>query len=68
MEIIKKINPNGYRLKLFCHVRTVDAFNVKHLISFKGDHDKDIVNDNLDSRVNSIYLGRIMQIKNLYRT
>ena len=42
--------------------------NVADLLYFKGDHDKDIVNDNLDSRVNSIYLGRIMQIKNLYHT
>ncbi|KAF7149559.1 hypothetical protein RHSIM_Rhsim02G0040000 [Rhododendron simsii] len=36
VEIIEKINPNAYRLKLPSHVRTADAFNVKHLLPFRG--------------------------------
>ncbi|KAF7134234.1 hypothetical protein RHSIM_Rhsim08G0120100 [Rhododendron simsii] len=37
IEILEKINPNAYRLKLPSHVRTADAFNVKLLIPFRGD-------------------------------
>ncbi|KAH9693434.1 Endonuclease [Citrus sinensis] len=36
LEIIEKINPNAYRLKLPSHIRTVDVFNVKHLIPYRG--------------------------------
>ncbi|KAF7140831.1 hypothetical protein RHSIM_Rhsim06G0132200 [Rhododendron simsii] len=37
VEIIEKINPNAYRLKLPSHVRTADAFNVKHLLPFRAN-------------------------------
>ena len=37
VEIIEKINPNAYRLKLPSHIRTSDVFNVKHLIPYVGD-------------------------------
>ncbi|GKA63332.1 putative nucleotidyltransferase, ribonuclease H [Tanacetum coccineum] len=30
VEIVEKINPNAYRLRLPSHVRTHDVFNVKH--------------------------------------
>ncbi|PON62989.1 hypothetical protein PanWU01x14_134360 [Parasponia andersonii] len=36
MEIVEKINPNAYRLKLLSHIRTSDIFNVKHLMPFMG--------------------------------
>ena len=32
VEIIEKINPNAYHLKLPSHIRTSDVINVKHLI------------------------------------
>lgn len=35
LEIIEKINPNAYRLKLPSHIKTPDVFNVKHLVPFK---------------------------------
>ena len=41
VEVIEKINPNAYRLKLPNHVRTADVFNVKHLIPFTGDSSDD---------------------------
>ena len=37
IEIIEKINPNAYRLKLPSHIRIADVFNVKHLIPYVGD-------------------------------
>ena len=37
VEIIEKINPNAYHLKLPSHIRTSDVFNVKHLIPYDGD-------------------------------
>ena len=37
VEIIEKINPNAYRLKLPSHIRTSDVFNIKHLIPYVGD-------------------------------
>ena len=49
LEIIEKINPNIYRLKLPSHIRTADVFNVKHLIPYTGDNSND---DN--SMVNSV--------------
>ena len=36
VEIVEKINPNAYRLKLPSHIRTTDVFNVKHLIPYGG--------------------------------
>ncbi|KAF7144658.1 hypothetical protein RHSIM_Rhsim04G0098200 [Rhododendron simsii] len=44
VEIIEKISPNAYRLKLPSHVRTADVFNVKHLIPFRGDSSDDEAN------------------------
>ncbi|XP_057808911.1 uncharacterized protein LOC131023389 [Salvia miltiorrhiza] len=38
LEIVEKINPNAYRLRLPSHIRTSDVFNVKHLIPFHGDN------------------------------
>ena len=57
LEIIEKINPNAYRLKLPSDFRTADVFNVKHLIPYKSDHDEDAVADNLNSRANSLHPG-----------
>ncbi|KAH9679135.1 hypothetical protein KPL71_025994 [Citrus sinensis] len=55
LEIIEKINPNAYRLKLPSHIRTADVFNVKHLIPYRGDHDEDVVAYNPNSRANSLH-------------
>ena len=42
VEIVEKINPNAYRLKLPSHIRAIDVFNVKHLIPFRDEPmDKD---------------------------
>ncbi|KAH9792897.1 hypothetical protein KPL71_004332 [Citrus sinensis] len=57
LEIIEKINPNAYRLKLPSHICTADVFNVKHLIPYRGDHDEDVVADNPNSRANSLHPG-----------
>ncbi|KAF7152556.1 hypothetical protein RHSIM_Rhsim01G0096500 [Rhododendron simsii] len=54
VEIIEKINPNGYHLKLPSHVRTADAFNVKHLIPFRGDSSSD---EDANSRANFFLNG-----------
>lgn len=64
LEIIKKINSNTYILKLFSHTRTAYVFNVKYLIRFRGDHDEDTVDDNTNSRVNSLYPRVVIQISN----
>ena len=60
VEIIEKINLNAYRLKLPSHIRTVDVFNVKHLIPYMGDlssGDDDAAN----SRANFLHLEGMMQ-------
>ncbi|KAH9708053.1 hypothetical protein KPL70_012757 [Citrus sinensis] len=57
LEIIEKINPNAYRLKLHSHIRTADVFNVKRLIPYRGDHDEDVVADTPNSRANSLHPG-----------
>ena len=41
LEIVEKINPNAYRLKLPTHIRTHDVFNIKQLIPFHGDSSDD---------------------------
>ena len=41
VEIVEKINPNAYRLKLPSHLCTTDAFNVMHLIPNYGDSSDD---------------------------
>ena len=53
VEIIEKINPNAYRLKLPSYIRTVDFFNVKYLIPYVGDSsDKD---DTQNSRMTFLH-------------
>ncbi|KAK3228401.1 hypothetical protein Dsin_000282 [Dipteronia sinensis] len=34
LEVLEEINSNAYRLKVLCHIRTVDVFNVKHLMPY----------------------------------
>ena len=51
VEIVEKINSNAYRLKLPSHIRTVDIFNVRHLVTFTGDS-----SDDSGSRPNSVHL------------
>ncbi|KAK9142537.1 hypothetical protein Syun_011937 [Stephania yunnanensis] len=34
VEVLEKINPNAYKLKLPSHIRTADVFNVKHLVPY----------------------------------
>ena len=55
VEIIEKINPNAYRLKLPTHIRTADVFNVKHLIPYFGDSSDDDAIGNL--RANFLHPG-----------
>lgn len=57
LEIVEKINPNAYRLRLPSHIRTFDVFNVKHLVPFVGDNS---VGDEIDSnsRANRSKEGR----------
>jgi hypothetical protein len=53
VEIVKKINPNAYQLKLPSHIKTSDVFNIKHLVPFtRHSSDKDV-----NSRANSIQPG-----------
>ncbi|KAL5744031.1 hypothetical protein ACOSQ2_027147 [Xanthoceras sorbifolium] len=37
LEVLEKINPNAYRLKLPNHIRTADVFNVKHLMPYLAE-------------------------------
>jgi hypothetical protein len=55
IEIIEKINPNAYRLKLPNHIKTLmsDVFNVKHLVPFIEDSSDEDAN----SRTNSLQPG-----------
>jgi hypothetical protein len=48
--IVKKINPNAYRLKLTSHIKMSNVFNVKHLVLFIGDSS----NEDATSMVNSL--------------
>ncbi|PKI68069.1 hypothetical protein CRG98_011665 [Punica granatum] len=50
VEVVEKINPNAYWLKLPSHIRTTDMFNVKQLILYAGDS-----SDDDDSRANSLH-------------
>ena len=52
LEVLEKINPNAYCLKLPSHLRTADVFNVKHLIPFTDDS-----SDDADSRANPVQPG-----------
>ena len=53
IEIIKKINPNAYQLKLPSYIKTSDVFNVKHLVPFIDD----LLDDDANSRTNSVQPG-----------
>ena len=53
VEIIKKINPNAYWLKISSHIKMSDVFNVKHLVPFIEDSS----NEDPNSRTNSLQLG-----------
>ena len=59
VEIVAKINPNAYKLKLPSHLRTSDVFNVKHLIPYAGDSSEDE-----DSRTNSVQPGENDAVQN----
>lgn len=39
VEVLARINPNAYRVRLPPHLRTSDVFNVKHLFPYHGDND-----------------------------
>jgi hypothetical protein len=53
IEIIEKINPNAYQLKLPSHIKASDVFNVKHLVPFIDDSSDEDAN----SMTNSLQLG-----------
>uniref|UniRef100_A0A251U1L2 Putative NB-ARC, P-loop containing nucleoside triphosphate hydrolase n=1 Tax=Helianthus annuus TaxID=4232 RepID=A0A251U1L2_HELAN len=55
VEIVEKINPNAYRLKLPSHIRCADVFNVKHLLPYYGESSDDETVGN--SRANFVYPG-----------
>ncbi|KAJ9558461.1 hypothetical protein OSB04_013075 [Centaurea solstitialis] len=59
VEIVEKINPNAYRLKLPSHIRCADVFNVKHLLPYHGDSSDDEVARN--SRSNFVHPGGMMR-------
>ncbi|XP_026442213.1 uncharacterized protein LOC113341608 [Papaver somniferum] len=50
VEILAKINPNAYKLKLPSHIRTFVVFNVKHLVPYHGENTNDV--DQQNSRTN----------------
>jgi hypothetical protein len=57
IEIIEKINPNAYRLKLSSHIKTFDVFNVKHLVSFiddSSDEDANLRTNSLQPREDDV--------------
>ena len=39
VEILARINPNAYKVRLPPHLRTSDVFNVKHIFLYHGDND-----------------------------
>ena len=55
LEILERINPNAYCLKLPSHIRTHDVSNVKHLSPFLGDSSDDDTVGN--SRMNFLQPG-----------
>ena len=48
VEVMERINPNAYRIRLPDHLKTHNVFNVKHLSPYRGD------NDEPDSWTNSL--------------
>lgn len=55
-EVVEKINPNAYRLKLPSLVNTFDVFNVKHLLPYRGDSSEE-EEEGLNSQPNSFQPG-----------
>ncbi|KAH6761169.1 hypothetical protein C2S51_018118 [Perilla frutescens var. frutescens] len=51
LEVVAKINPNAYRVKLPNGYRTSDVFNVKHLVPYLG-HGFSRDETSVDSRTN----------------
>ena len=51
LEVLQKINPNAYRLRLPNGLRTSNVFNIKHLVPFIDDSHKS------DSRTNLSQIG-----------
>lgn len=56
-EIIEKINPNAYRLRLPSHIHTADVFNVRHLIPYHGDLSDDDFSTLPNSGTNFLFPG-----------
>lgn len=56
IEVVERINPNAYRLKLLSHLNTSDVFNVKHLVPFDGAEDASS-EDGSDLRANLLCVG-----------
>ena len=56
VEIVEKINPNAYRLKLPSHIQPADVFNMKHLIPYVGDSSSRN-DDATNLRVNLLHPG-----------
>lgn len=50
LEIVEKINPNAYQLKLPSHIKTSDVFNVKHIVPYT----RDSLDYNANSMMNSL--------------
>ncbi|KAL6503790.1 hypothetical protein OROGR_025713 [Orobanche gracilis] len=56
VEIVAKINPNAYKVRLPAHLKTSDIFNVKHLVPFAGENpSRDETGS--DSRANRLLPG-----------
>ncbi|KAB2623198.1 hypothetical protein D8674_025380 [Pyrus ussuriensis x Pyrus communis] len=51
VEVVEKINPIAYRLKLPSHLRIADVFNIKHLMPYHSA--SSVEEDCLNSRANS---------------
>ena len=47
LEVLEKINPNVYRLRLPPDINTSPVFNVKHLVSFANDSEVAVSRTNL---------------------
>lgn len=56
IEIIEKINPSAYSLRLPSHICTSYVFNVNHLVLYLGDNSDDVAN----SMVNLHSQGRLI--------
>lgn len=45
LEIVEKIKPNAYRLRVPLGYRTSDVFNVKHLVPYVGENSDPFLDD-----------------------